>query len=278
LLGSGSVTFGGNVNNAVANDSGRVLTIGQGVLVHGQNGQVRGGTGGIANYGTIRADVAGGTLHLAGVTNHGAIELAGGAVRADGDLGQSASGVMRVALGSAAAGPLVVAGTVALDGTLEVVADGFAAAPLGSYPVLSYAGRVGRFAAYAGLDVAGPLALAPVYSATELRLVATLPGDADLDGVVNFGDLLALAKHYNARGDGVEWAAGDFTYDGVVNFADLLVLAKNYNRPLPADVPGAGGGFEAALAEVSAVVPEPGLVGFTLITMSYCGRRRRRAV
>jgi hypothetical protein len=185
---------------------------------------------------------------------------------------------MRVALGSAAAGPLVVAGTVALDGTLEVVADGFVAAPLGSYPVLSYAGRVGRFAAYAGLDVAGPLALAPVYSATELRLVATLPGDADLDGVVNFGDLLALAKHYNARGDGVEWAAGDFTYDGVVNFADLLVLAKNYNRPLPADVPGAGGGFEAALAEVSAVVPEPGLVGFTLITMSYCGRRRRRAV
>jgi hypothetical protein len=278
LVGNGSVTFGGNVNNALTNSSGRALTIGAGVLVHGQNGQGRGGAGGIANYGTIRADVAGGTLNLVGVTNHGAIELAGGRVRADGDLTQSASGVMRVALGSAAAGPLVVAGTVALDGTLEVVADGFAAAPLGSYPVLSYAGRVGRFAAYAGLDVAGPLALAPVYSATELRLVATLPGDANLDGVVNFGDLLALAKHYNARGDGVEWAAGDFTYDGVVNFADLLVLAKNYNRPLPADVPGAGGGFEAALAEVSAVVPEPGLVGFTLITMSYCGRRRRRAV
>jgi hypothetical protein len=42
----------------------------------------------------------------------------------------------------------------------------------------------------------------------------TVLGDATLDGAVNFDDLLALAKHYNASGDAAVWAAGDFTYDG----------------------------------------------------------------
>jgi hypothetical protein len=56
----------------------------------------------------------------------------------------------------------------------------------------------------------------------------TLPGDANHDGAVNFGDLLTLARNYG--GTGRSWLQGDFTGDGVVNFSDLLVLARNYNR------------------------------------------------
>jgi ELWxxDGT repeat protein len=62
-----------------------------------------------------------------------------------------------------------------------------------------------------------------------------LAGDATRDRMVNFDDLLALAKNYN--GTGKTWAQGDFTGDGLVNFDDLLVLAKNYNKTLPATGP-----------------------------------------
>lgn len=53
-------------------------------------------------------------------------------------------------------------------------------------------------------------------------------GDANLDGNVNFADLLRLSQNYNASGR--DWAFGDFNYDGDVNFADLLRLSQNYNR------------------------------------------------
>jgi hypothetical protein len=62
-----------------------------------------------------------------------------------------------------------------------------------------------------------------------------LAGDANRDRVVNFSDLLALAKNYNKTG--ATWADGDFTGDGTVNFADLLILAKAYNKALPAPAP-----------------------------------------
>jgi hypothetical protein len=65
----------------------------------------------------------------------------------------------------------------------------------------------------------------------------TLGGDATRDRIVNFDDLLVLAKSYNKTGMTVTQA--DFTGDGLVNFDDLLVLAKNYNKtlPLPASAP-----------------------------------------
>jgi ELWxxDGT repeat protein len=65
-----------------------------------------------------------------------------------------------------------------------------------------------------------------------------LAGDANGDRVVNFNDLLVLARNYNTAGAG--WADGDFNGDGVVNFNDLLMLARNYNKTLevpPAPAP-----------------------------------------
>jgi hypothetical protein len=81
-----------------------------------------------------------------------------------------------------------------------------------------------------------------------------LPGDANRDGTVNFGDLLILAKNYG--GAGKTWTQGDFNGDGVVNFNDLLVLAKNYNRT--AGTAGATTlGAQSAAMSVNLVAPPP---------------------
>jgi hypothetical protein len=106
----------------------------------------------------------------------------------------------------------------------------------------------------------------------------TKVGDATLDGTVNFNDLLALAKNYNATG--AHWYQGDFSYDGTVNFSDLLMLAKNYNAAMPAAdaLPGATAAFEADLAAAFAQVPEPsgGLLAMAAGGLVAATGRRRR--
>ncbi len=59
---------------------------------------------------------------------------------------------------------------------------------------------------------------------------ATRLGDTNLDGIVNFTDLLALARNYNQPGN---WIQGDADYDGNIGFTDLLALARNYGQSLP---------------------------------------------
>jgi hypothetical protein len=111
---------------------------------------------------------------------------------------------------------------------------------------------------------------------TAVLVRLTRPGDANLDGTVNFADLLALARNYNRTG--VDWNLGDFNYDGTVNFADLLALAKNYNATAPADpLPGARAAFTADLAAAFAAVPEPSLatLGFAACGFALTARRRR---
>ncbi len=95
-------------------------------------------------------------------------------------------------------------------------------------------------------------------------------GDANLDQLVDFDDLLTLAQHYEQP---ATWATGDFNGDHVVGFDDLLVLAQNYGFHT---VMG-GDGFWGDVARIQAmglVVPEPTLaVGGLLLALS--GRRRR---
>lgn len=59
----------------------------------------------------------------------------------------------------------------------------------------------------------------------------TRQGDADLNGTVNFADLLLLVQNYgNSTGSAV-WDMGDSNYDGNADFADLLLLVQNYGLP-----------------------------------------------
>lgn len=82
-------------------------------------------------------------------------------------------------------------------------------------------------------------------------------GDINLDGVVNFTDLLDLAQHYGQTN--MNWDQGDLNYDGVVNFADLLGLAQNYGGTFSAaDLPPLSPATAADIGQAFAQVPEPG--------------------
>jgi hypothetical protein len=111
----------------------------------------------------------------------------------------------------------------------------------------------------------------------------TKSGDANLDGVVNFNDLVVLAQNYNTATPNQPWSGGDFTYDGQVTFADLVALAQNYNTSLPGTpipgtpIPGASTDFPADLANAFATVPEPAILpGLTLAAATLARRRPRR--
>jgi hypothetical protein len=102
------------------------------------------------------------------------------------------------------------------------------------------------------------------------------PGDANLDGVVDFNDLVKLAQSYNTSGK--TWFSGDFTYDGAVDFNDLVLLAQNYNQAVPGALAVDSASFNADLARAFASVPEPSgvICAIGLLGIAF-GRRKRKS-
>ena len=111
----------------------------------------------------------------------------------------------------------------------------------------------GQIVGYGGHPT-GPLGRVPNWHA--LLLTPRIPGDVNLDGVVNFSDLLIVAQNYGMQT--THFTQGDFDSDGVVGFADLLLLAQHY-------------GQGAALSGAS-VAPEPTAILF----MAALGTLRHR--
>jgi hypothetical protein len=158
--------------------------------------------------------------------------------------------------------------TVTLNGTLELIPN-ILPADLVRMTLFTASSVVSSFDLVEGVQLPGssPRALAVTYSPTGVFVTKTLPGDANVDGRVNFDDLLALAASYNASGR--TWATGDFTGDGIADFNDLLLLASQYNASLLGS-PGAPGAFALAV-----VVPEPGSL-LLLPAVALLARRVRR--
>ncbi|MFT3787850.1 MAG: autotransporter-associated beta strand repeat-containing protein [Tepidisphaeraceae bacterium] len=106
---------------------------------------------------------------------------------------------------------------------------------------------------------------------TSIVIRRTCAGDTNLDGSVNFTDLLALAARYGNAGI---WDQGDFNYDGTVNFADLLALAANYGSASGTLSNGdldRQGGFMAQV-----LVPEPCSPAIAVSLLLPWTRRTRR--
>lgn len=91
-------------------------------------------------------------------------------------------------------------------------------------------------------------------------------GDANLDGVVDFLDLLPLAQNFGSTSNR-RWNHGSFDGDGSVDFDDLLTLARHYGF---GTTPAA---FESDWILARSLVPEPAAaVG----VMAACVLLRRR--
>lgn len=91
-----------------------------------------------------------------------------------------------------------------------------------------------------------------------------IPGDATLDGRVDFDDLLSLAQQFGSTTRRY-WADGDFNGDGRVGFDDLLGLAQNYESPAL---------LESDWALARSLVPEPALLSLLGATACLVVRRR----
>jgi len=124
-------------------------------------------------------------------------------------------------------------------------------------------------------------------TANQILITPELAADANMDGKVDFNDLLILAQNNGSiTGD---WTHGDFNYDSKVDFNDLLLLAQNINKTngntlLTSELPlSFDAQWKLALAEVHAAsiaspVPEPGTL--SLFAFGACGlltRRTRKA-
>jgi len=111
---------------------------------------------------------------------------------------------------------------------------------------------------------------------TSLLLRYTKSGDANLDGKVDFADLVRIAQNYGAKPGMGAWNKGDFTYDGVVDFSDLIAIAQNYGAAMPAGaIANSPADFSGDLATAFADVPEPSMAMMLFFAALIVGGRRQ---
>lgn len=104
----------------------------------------------------------------------------------------------------------------------------------------------------------------------EVIAVLAYAADANLDGLVDVGDLGVLASNWN--GSGKYWTEADFNYDGFVNVGDLGILASAWN----AGVTGLSLGEALALFPALAGVAAPEPASLAVLAFGAAGLLRRR--
>jgi len=267
-LASSAITVGGGSLEVASGVTARApsVTVSGGTLSAGSLTVGPGGIGSLViNRGAVAGSpsltvLAGGTVSL---SDTGRITVAAASLAVDDTAGRVdlGAGQITIAAGGTTAEQLradVIAGRNggAWDGTAGIRSATAAAAAPGTRAV--------------GYTVAGD---------GSARVSFAAPGDANLDGRVNFSDIQAIINsgRYGQSGATGVWASGDFNYDGQVNFTDIqfLLNAGAYGQAsyLPAAPAGAGG------LGAPAVVPEPGLgwLGVAAAIGGLAVLRRRRA-
>jgi hypothetical protein len=120
VAGTGDIVFGASAANQLGQQLGQALALGPGVTVHGQSGAVGLASGALDNQGTIRSEVAGGTITInpsGSFTNDGTVAALNGGttVLGPGALTNLSSGTLTGGTWEAVAG-----------GTLRGLASGIA--------------------------------------------------------------------------------------------------------------------------------------------------------
>lgn len=98
--------------------------------------------------------------------------------------------------------------------------------------------------------------------------LASIAGDANLDGTVDFIDFSALEANFNAQH--TMWGQGDFNLDGRVDYLDFLIFRDRFVPASPQEA--------AAFSAFAMSVPEPASMGALVLgTLILAGGRRRRS-
>lgn len=237
--------------------------------------------------------VNGGTLAVNKLSGNGNV-----AVNAGGTLKLNASGGAPAAsLFGATANTLTVNATGKLDvNNAGIVLDYDATSPETSIRALLVSGHTGNWtgnginssAAAAGTTHAvgyltsaeapaslGGVLLGQAFDATAVLVRYTRVGDTNIDGIVDFDDLLSLAQNYGTV-DTATWIKGDSNYDGAVNFDDLLGLAQNYGTSAVLSGDSFSSEFVSDWALAQSMVPEPATLSLVALGSTLGIRRRRR--
>ncbi|MFG0245168.1 MAG: GC-type dockerin domain-anchored protein [Phycisphaerales bacterium JB052] len=115
--------------------------------------------------------------------------------------------------------------TIELDGTLNVVfIDGFVPAGFWARTIMEGSSITGKFDA---LNIPAPpsgLITRVINTGTEVRVGQTCPGDANLDGMVNFFDVSQFLADFAA-----ESPDADLNNDNQWNFFDVSVFLSNFS-------------------------------------------------
>ena len=90
-----------------------------------------------------------------------------------------------------------------------------------------------------------------------LTVKTVMEGDTDLDGSVDFDDILNLFPFYGET-TGHIWQRGDITYDGKVDFDDILALFPNYGTTQGAGASGLGSGSGSGSGSAAGVLGSGG--------------------
>ena len=281
LTGSGSLTEIGGGTLALTNyTTSAGTTVSNGILlISGTNNSFAGitGTGGSLTIASSAAAVSDG-VQLATLTVNGSH-----AIRANG----TASGVSKVSTLSIAGSTGAWTGKLDINDNLFVVEAPDSTTKAADITTLQDQVRYG-LAHTLGL-ISSTLPLTPgttiavadnaasnmgkttmrtqSLDSESILVVQALAGDTNLDGSVNFTDLLQLDKHYGTADS--NWTDGDFNYDGTVDVTDLLNLLKNYNMSYGTFslLPG------QRLSQATAV-PEPAMLAAVCLGLPLLSRRR----
>ncbi len=109
----------------------------------------------------------------------------------------------------------------------------------------------------------------------QILIKYTLAGDTNLDGLVNFNDLVVVVQNFNKAG--TDWAHGNFAYGASTNFNDLVAVVQNFNKVLtPAGSSGDELGVTPAPLGLDAQLPEPGDLIFMASPLSLLFCRRHK--
>lgn len=116
--------------------------------------------------------------------------------------------------------------------------------------------------------------MAVTYTENAVNVTAAIPGDANLDGTIDLGDLQILGDHWlNSTAD---WSWADFTGDGLVELADLQVIGDHWGYNDSPELT-----YDQAIELTGVPVPEPcnlliivlGLIGLRRIRSRSCSNR-----